>query len=52
MKFLHRKRKFRPGASNGKATLAALVMPTSGILSFVDDADLTVHRCQNELVLP
>jgi hypothetical protein len=24
----------------------------TGILSFVDDADLTVHRCQNELVLP
>jgi hypothetical protein len=27
-------------------------MPRPGILSSVEQADLTVHRCQNELVLP
>jgi hypothetical protein len=29
-----------------------LAMPMTGILSSVEQADLTVHRCQNELVLP
>ena len=29
-----------------------LAMPTTSILSSVEEADLTVHRCQNELVLP